>query len=475
MFDHKVMKICGGLLLVLLFAFFMKPGDAKASDFHNFSLIQTVYDVSVNGTEIGTVKNKQVVKEIIDDKLTEAELAHPGLAFAVVQDVTFQKRKVFRPHLDVQKTLDELKQELTVKVKALELRVGDKTIGYVKNKDVGEAIIRQYESQYISDVILNQLNGTDNPTQVMLKDGTAILDVSLSKEVSYVEAEVSPADILSVSDGVELLSQGTIQTQSYQIEKGDVLSSIADKFNLSIDTLKQLNPEISKTSVLQVGDELKVTAPKPFVDVIEQKTVTEKQEIPYDTKVKKDDSMFKGQSKVLNAGKPGLEKIRYLLTLKDGIVTNKEVDQKTILVKPTTKVVVKGTKIIPSRGTGEFAWPTVGGVVTSRMGMRWGAFHKGVDIAGVSNPAILAADNGVVIYAQWNNGGYGNRVIINHNNGFKTTYNHMSKILVHVGQVVQKGQQIGVMGETGDATGVHLHFELYHNGHLVHPLRYIHR
>ena len=319
------------------------------------------------------------------------------------------------------------------------------------------------------------MSSKEDQSPVLLDNGDSVLQVSLSKKVAYSTATVSPDDLLSVDEGVKLITQGTEQTKYYTIQQGDVLGSIASKFQLSMATLKQLNPGISDSSVLAVGDQIKVTAPQPLVDVVEQKAVTRTRKIPYHTEIKKDNTLYAGESKVLQKGSPGKEKDQYLVTVQNGIVSDEKLNKKTILIKPTDKILEKGTKVIPSRGTGHFGWPAEGGVITSRMGMRWGKFHKGIDIAGVSNPAILAADNGIVIYAQWDNGGYGNRVIINHHNGYKTTYNHMSKLLVHVGQVVRKGEQLGVMGETGDATGVHLHFEMYKNGHLVNPLDYVTR
>ena len=123
--------------------------------------------------------------------------------------------------------------------------------------------------------------------------------------------------------------------------------------------------------------------------------------------------------------------------------------------------------MIPSRGEGRFAWPTVGGYISSPMGYRWGKMHKGIDIARPSNRTIKAADNGVVVFAGWDSGGYGNKIIIDHRNGFRTLYAHMSSLKVSVGQTVSKGSAIGIMGATGDATGVHLHFEVYKNGGLV--------
>src|SRR5690606_4875621 len=133
----------------------------------------------------------------------------------------------------------------------------------------------------------------------------------------------------------------------------------------------------------------------------------------------------------------------------------------------------KGTKVIPSRGTGKLAWPTNGGYISSKMGQRWGRLHKGIDIARPSNHTIKAADHGVVVSAGWDSGGYGNKIIIDHQNGTRTLYGHLKSINVKPGQKVEKGSAIGVMGNTGQSKGVHLHFEVYKNGKLQNPLSYL--
>ena len=82
---------------------------------------------------------------------------------------------------------------------------------------------------------------------------------------------------------------------------------------------------------------------------------------------------------------------------------------------------------MPSRGTGSFLWPAVGGYVSSQMGARWGRVHQGIDIARPSSRTIVAADNGVVTTVGWH-GTYGNRIVIKHNNGYETLYAHLSSI-----------------------------------------------
>jgi murein DD-endopeptidase MepM/ murein hydrolase activator NlpD len=99
--------------------------------------------------------------------------------------------------------------------------------------------------------------------------------------------------------------------------------------------------------------------------------------------------------------------------------------------------------------------------------------HTGVDIAGPDGSPIFAAASGVVIYAGWNSGGYGNRTIIAHPGGYTTTYNHQSSIGVSVGQSVQQGQVIGREGSTGFSTGPHLHFEVLLNDNFQDPCPYL--
>jgi murein DD-endopeptidase MepM/ murein hydrolase activator NlpD len=126
----------------------------------------------------------------------------------------------------------------------------------------------------------------------------------------------------------------------------------------------------------------------------------------------------------------------------------------------------------PSAGTvtasGQFIWPTQG-VITQYYS--W--YHQAIDIANPAEPLDLAADSGTVIHAGWDTTGYGNMIMIDHHNGFKTLYAHLSVISVVVGQTVNRGDVIGRMGSTGNSTGPHTHFEIWLNDVRVNPLSYL--
>ena len=115
---------------------------------------------------------------------------------------------------------------------------------------------------------------------------------------------------------------------------------------------------------------------------------------------------------------------------------------------------------------GTFVWPAAG-----RITQGYSFYHKAIDIANRPGGPILAADAGIVTSSGWpDGGGYGNRVVIDHGNGFVTLYAHLSVVQVQIGQRVNRGDVLGQMGSTGRSTGIHLHFEIRQGGALINPL-----
>ncbi len=124
--------------------------------------------------------------------------------------------------------------------------------------------------------------------------------------------------------------------------------------------------------------------------------------------------------------------------------------------------------------------PVEKGWMSSRFGTRNDpitgkrAWHSGVDFAGKDGANVVAVAAGVVVYAAPRSG-YGQLVEINHGSGFTTLYGHHKQLLVRAGDIVKKGQVVGLMGSSGRSTGPHVHFEVYKNGRVVDPSSYIHR
>jgi len=121
-------------------------------------------------------------------------------------------------------------------------------------------------------------------------------------------------------------------------------------------------------------------------------------------------------------------------------------------------------------GTGVWANPVQG---SYRVTQGFYGYHPGIDLAGVEGTPVVAADSGVVIFAGWNNWGYGNMVVIDHGNSWETFYGHLSSVGVGCGQFVSRGQYIGAMGNTGNSSGPHLHFEMHWGRVADNPLNSI--
>lgn len=100
-------------------------------------------------------------------------------------------------------------------------------------------------------------------------------------------------------------------------------------------------------------------------------------------------------------------------------------------------------------------------------------FHFGLDFKAKIGINVLATSDGVVEFAGFNSGGYGNLIIITHNYGFKTYYAHLDKISVKIGDFVRKGQKIGNTGNSGRSTGPHLHYEVHHLGKKLNPINFV--
>lgn len=435
--------------------------------------ISTIYHIYLDGQYLGVIDNQEIIEKASQKIIEANKEKYQGMPLAV-EDLVVVPEQTFRPTANNDKVYNQLKQELQVVVASTAVAVNGETIAHFKNKEDAEKALQLYKQKFVSEEALSQIESRKNneePLPAIQKGESRIIDVSLSEEVSLIEEKILPNEVLTIEEGVTLLEKGTLKEEKYVVQDDDVLVEIASKFDMKLKDLLALNPQIDEETIIHPGDELNVKAYKPFFKVMVQEEVLNEESIPFKTEVVEDKSLPKGETRIKQEGKNGTKLHHFVVYKENGKQVKLETKSEKVLSEPTPKMVIKGTKVIPSRGTGSLAWPTVGGYVSSKMGTRWGRLHKGIDIARPSSLTIKAADNGKVVYAGYD-GGYGNKVIINHNNGMKTVYAHLKSISVSVGQTVSKGQKIGIMGSTGNSTGVHLHFEVYENGRLKNPLDY---
>ena len=207
------------------------------------------------------------------------------------------------------------------------------------------------------------------------------------------------------------------------------------------------------------------------VKVTRYETVTK--ELPFETQTVEDADLDFGKTETAQTGQNGSEQVTSEITTINGEVVNTRVVDVQLLQPAVPEILRRGTRLksgmIGKLGTGSFVWPVPGYSGISRWAnLPYG--HRGVDITAAYGTPIYAADAGTVIAAQWHNhptASWGYYVEIDHGNGYKTLYAHMSSFVVQAGQTVAKGQLIGYVGATGFATGNHCHFEMYYNNALI--------
>lgn len=210
----------------------------------------------------------------------------------------------------------------------------------------------------------------------------------------------------------------------------------------------------------------------PRLDVTSTRAVTYTETIPYETITQENDQLDQTYRATLQEGSAGEAVVTAEIQTVDGQEHGRTILARTVLSEATDEIVEVGTRNV-GIGTGEFDLPVYGYTFTSGFKWRWGKLHSGVDLAVAEGTPVYAADNGKVIVAEDSGNGYGNYIIIDHQNGFKTLYGHNSELLVSVGDIVAKGDKIALSGNTGNSTGPHLHFEIQVNDEKVDPQQYL--
>ncbi|KXH80599.1 M23 family metallopeptidase [Sporosarcina sp. HYO08] len=434
--------------------------------------LHTIYHIYSEDEYIGVLSDDQKLEQLKENTIENAASEFENLPLTIGTDFSIIPERVFAVQNDDAPVLEKIESLFSIEAEAIGLTIDDELALYVKDMEAYEQLVRLLKLQSVSEKELTEFEARQATTTAIppLKDNeTRVIDIQLSGKLEAVEGQTVPEEVYNAEQALELLKKGKQVEKPYTIKKGDVFEKIAAKHHMKVSELLELNPNYTVDTLLQIGKELTVTYMEPYVEVDVLYESKKLETIQHQTITEKDSSRLKGETTIKRRGSDGKKAVTERIRKRNGQVVGHAVEQVETLVAAVDEVKVVGTKVIASRGTGTFKWPAVGGYISSHMGTRWGRMHQGIDIARPSSYSILASDNGVVTTAGGHST-YGNRIVIKHNNGYETLYAHLSSIDVRVGQTVQQGQKIGVMGSTGRSTGVHLHFEVFKNGANINPM-----
>ena len=253
--------------------------------------------------------------------------------------------------------------------------------------------------------------------------------------------------------------------ETYTVQRGDTPSEIAYQYGIKTETLLGGNPMLSQdSSLMQPGMDLIILPLDGVLHDVQQGDTVESISAEYG---------IPGEDIV--AYEPNNLEFPYRLYPETQILVPGAIAEVFVWTPPSLSSVSggasrEGSGVAPAIvGTGTFVYP----VSSRNFTQRFWYGHPGVDIALAVGSGVFAADTGTVTFAGWNIYGYGNLIVINHGNGYETFYGHLSVINVFPGQIVYQGNVIGAVGNTGNSSGPHVHFEIRTGGNQDDPCWYI--
>lgn len=408
----------------------------------------TAYEYSYYGQTLGVVKDKDEVLKItslVSDALTEDKDVE--VVVDPEKDIKFKKIFIFGSDVHVDTSEDVLRRMTYVgdiNVNGYGITVDGNTAVILDSEESAEEVLDTIRSDYL------QVNGV-----------AVVEDADFIEKVTIREINTDLNNLQSKEEAITQLKTGGTTQSMHKVEEGQGFSGIAQLYSLTEDELKQMNPSVDPAKV-QTGDELLIITPGPMITMEASQLVTYEEQIPFQVEETKTADMYQGDSKITQKGKNGVRMVTARIESKNGQVTENTPLVENVASQPVTQKVLVGTaKRPPSVGDGKFRWPADRGTfrISSEFGGRWGRNHNGIDMACPQGTNVYAADGGVVEFAG-RKGSFGNLVIINHQNGYRTYYAHNSQLLVRAGDKVYEGYHIAESGNTGRSTGPHIHFEI---------------
>lgn len=436
----------------------------------------TFYKIYLNGEELGVIKSKNELQRYIDKKSTQYKELYNVNKIYEPNGLEIKKINTYEAQtVSVEAIYDAISQKepFTIAGYQFAIKKEDSTqIIYVIDKDVFQKSIDSIVSTFVGKETYNSYT---QKTQIPIQTtGNLIESVYVDEDITVKNYNIPVTETIytDVATLSKYLLFGTIEDQkTYVVQVGDTIEDVAFNNQISVEEFLISNPTFtSEKNLLFPGQEVVIGMTDPQISVVSEEYNVSDIVSNYKVEVQNDPNKLIGDDEVIQKGENGLERVSQRIKYVNGTIYYVEPISKEELKPTVNEIIIKGEKYVPSVGsTSNWLWPTNSGyTISSDYGYRiFGGIrepHLAIDIAGTGyGSPIYAVTNGVVSESQYRYPD-GNYVCINHNNGYYTCYAHMSKQNVVKGQVVARGDVIGYVGQSGLATGPHLHFEVWVGG-----------
>ena len=448
--------------------------------------INEFYQVYLGGQKIGLIYSKDELYNLIDKEQEGIKKKYNVDKVYPPEGLDVEKVLTYKTNL---KTAEQIYNEIndidpfTIEGYEVTVKKDDKKNKfYILHKEDLDTAVRNTVLSFIKEEEYdNYLNGVEKGND---EEGRSITDIYFESDISIKKTYISTEEkIITDEDTLKMyfLFGTTNLTGTYKVKADDTIESIAYNNKLGVEDFLVANPDIKgENALLAVGQEVTVAAIEPVSNIIVESFETEMQKVEYDTEIEYDNKLSVEETYVKQEGSNGLSKVVYATKESNGVILDSQMASEDVITEPTKKIVVAGAKGVYYVGNSTYwVWPTskpyrISSCYSYRNHPIRGQyhFHAALDITGTKSKNIYAIQSGTVISAFNDNGyhqGAGNNVKIEHANNYVSQYMHLAKSLVKVGDHVEKGQLIGIMGRTGSATGVHLDFRVFKNGNNINP------
>lgn len=432
------------------------------------------YVVKVGDKVVGTSNSRQKAEEALADARILLSKQADSIVYVNTELSLEQEDRYFAP-TDSKETLcasmyDYLEEKVNLDyIQGYMIASGEYTL-IVDSIDSVAVVLETLENSYDN-------SGKYNVCLQSIEEGNFS---GITYDISKVESKTAEADIPDSKDAASEETTASSKEGKVVSNKVNTVMANADGQTASSDTHNleavgftddlEIHPVYVDSSVILSADEAIEQLNSDGADaigVVMTEVVNYDEKYYAETEYVDDDSMYQGESKVVQEAVPGVRNVTARINYVNGWESSRDYLDEQILKAATAEVVHVGTQVAPT-----FVVP-VDGVFTSGFGARWGTVHEGNDYGCPYASPIWASCGGTVTYSGWNNGGYGNMVVIDHGNGLSTRYAHMCQVGCYVGQKVEQFEVIGYAGNTGDSFGVHCHFEIMVNEVPVDPFTYL--